>query len=541
MEALMNILSPLIQFVYSCFDRIAINGYLVLTRPENVVYFLRQVYGLACLDKAALAHPTRLYQGHIEELIRRHRLPNAWADKLECTKEEAARPHLEALVRRGRWGLYFVVRSMEQGPCFRSLKPRRESAKDPHYRKLLPQRLRYTHYYFYLRDEVLGPMLMRMGSFMPFGVTCWINGHEYVARVLEGQAVAYRRADNAFVGCADPAALQAAADSLTGELIAARLNYWCQRLGPQLTAAQRARMSQVLDRYWSITQVEYCRNFIFRANRPIRRLFERSCELGLVSMTVDRIKQVFGRRVTRRLKGRLETVLSGVDHGQHVMRAWFKNSFVKQYEKLRTFLRFEVCSNNLKDLCLKKGLAGLATVRQSMGAILDRYAAAQAAQLDVQLDQPLLEDLAKPLKTGRTAVAGIKLHEERMARLMEVLLHGGLSSFAWRGRQVWQAVLERHGLSEADYTLTQFRYDLRKLRVHAMIARVEGSQRYVVSAQGARVMTLLTMLRRRVIGPLGGCVVEAHGRATISSVSKLEKAYGKVAKGLDEVIKLLAA
>jgi hypothetical protein len=261
----------------------------------------------------------------------------------------------------------------------------------------------------------------------------------------------------------------------------------------------------------------------------------------LVSLTVDRIKQVFGRRVTRRFKGRLETVLSAIDQGQHVMRAWFKNSFVKQYEKARTFLRFEVCSNNLKDLCLKKGLAGLEAVRQSMGGILDRYAAAQAAQLDVQLDRPLLAELARPVKTGRTMVAGIKLHEARIARLMEALLHGGPSSFAWRARQLWQTILERHGLTPADYTLTQFRYDLRKLRVHGLIVRVEGRQCYTLSPQGARAMTLLTMLRRRVIEPLGGCVVEAHGRAQTRSASKLEKAYGKVAKGLDEVIELLAA
>ena len=29
------------------------------------------------------------------------------------------------------------------------------------------QRSRYTHYYFYIRDEVLGPMVMCVGSFLP--------------------------------------------------------------------------------------------------------------------------------------------------------------------------------------------------------------------------------------------------------------------------------------------------------------------------------------------------------------------------------------
>src|SRR5271166_3002915 len=33
-------------------------------------------------------------------------------------------------------------------------------------------------------------------------------------------------------------------------------------------------------RFYAISQIEYCRNFIFKRNFPIHKLFERSCELG---------------------------------------------------------------------------------------------------------------------------------------------------------------------------------------------------------------------------------------------------------------------
>jgi hypothetical protein len=34
-------------FVYHCFDRVVIQGYLpLLTRPEHIVYFFRDVYGI---------------------------------------------------------------------------------------------------------------------------------------------------------------------------------------------------------------------------------------------------------------------------------------------------------------------------------------------------------------------------------------------------------------------------------------------------------------------------------------------------------------
>src|SRR5580700_4252243 len=41
---------------------------------------------------------------------------------------------------------------------------------------------------------------------------------------------------------------------------------------------------------------------------------------------------------------------------RHVFRAYWKNAFLKQYEKFSTLLRNELCSNNLSDFSLRKGL-----------------------------------------------------------------------------------------------------------------------------------------------------------------------------------------
>jgi hypothetical protein len=38
-----------------------------------------------------------------------------------------------------------------------------------------------------------------------------------------------------------------------------------------------------------LQQVEYRRNLIFRRNFPIHKLFERSCDLGLLRLSADRI------------------------------------------------------------------------------------------------------------------------------------------------------------------------------------------------------------------------------------------------------------
>jgi hypothetical protein len=52
--------------------------------------------------------------------------------------------------------------------------------KDPNYRILARQRSRFTHYYFYIRDETLGPMVIRIASFLPFQATYYLNGHSFI-------------------------------------------------------------------------------------------------------------------------------------------------------------------------------------------------------------------------------------------------------------------------------------------------------------------------------------------------------------------------
>jgi hypothetical protein len=85
-----------------------------------------------------------------------------------------------------------------------------------------------------------------------------------------------------------------------------------------------------LRRFYVMSQIEYWHNFIFRQNFPIRILFQRSCELGLFTLTANKVSNMFGTRITQGFKGKLQVVLERLDQAHHTLRAYFKNSFVKQ-------------------------------------------------------------------------------------------------------------------------------------------------------------------------------------------------------------------
>jgi len=538
MELFAKLFSSLLVFVYHCFDRIVIHGYLSgISRPDQVVYFFRDVVGVPVVDKAALSKRTGEYRGWVEAFARNHNIPMEWAQK-GVRKEDYVRPCLQRMERADRYGVYFIFQSMEQGATFRCSVPKFPT-QDPNHRILQPQRSRFTHYYFYLRDETLGPMVMRVASFFPFQATYYLNGHCFIEQELKRGKIGFRKNDNAFLSVDDVTALQAAADRLTGKVIRERLDYWTLLLGPKFSKHERGAMN--LHRFYAVNQIEYCRNFIFKRNFPIHRIFERSCEIGLWRLTANKISEIFGVRLTRKLKGKLNTTLEQIEHGHHIFRAYFKHAFVKQYEKFSTFLRNEVCSNNLSDFKLKKGLDHLAAVREKFLAITDCFATFQAQSLNVHVEFPLLPRLALPITVGTTKFPGIKIHDLRMIRLMEILLHGGTTVGGWTAKQIHKAILTAFHLRADTYGLNQARYDLRKMKAHGLIERDGKRYAYRLTGKGTKVALTFVLFHQRLCGPLANSMFHHQPDHAARPKSKLETAYHKADASISNVLQLLEA
>src|SRR5947209_16009812 len=82
MESFAKLFGSLLVFVYHCFDRIVINGYLSgLSRPEQVVFFFGEVVGVAVVDKEVLSRRTNDYQGWVEAYARNQKIAMEWGGK----------------------------------------------------------------------------------------------------------------------------------------------------------------------------------------------------------------------------------------------------------------------------------------------------------------------------------------------------------------------------------------------------------------------------------------------------------------------------
>jgi hypothetical protein len=541
MQLFLKLFEPYLQWFYHCFDRIVINGYLsFLTRENNVAYFFREVCQKPKITKEVLTERTHDYQAWVQHYARNHQVPLLWPEP-GVRKEELVRPRQQRLIRENRFGVYYILQSMEQGWTFRAVAPKFPT-QDPNFQFLRKHKSRYTHYYFYIVDEVAGPMVLRVGSFLPFQVTAYLNGHNFMERQLRRQKIPFTKDDNRFISVGDAKALQKAADQLDGKTMQARIDYWALILGPKFSPRERAACAG-LHRVYAGTQIEYCRNFIFKRHWPIRSLFQRSCELGLYLLTADRIAVLFGQQKLRKtISGKWQNVLERLDHGRQVFRTYYKHSFLKQYEKAATFLRQEIVCNNLKDFGLKKTLPHWEPVRERFQHITDRFAQTQAELLNVHGQFDVLARLAKPVVQGKTKVAGIKLENTRLMRLLELLMQGaGGHLRKWTTAQLHAAVLDTYNVKPKDYTLTQLRYDVRKLRLHGLIERVPKSYAYRFTEKGTKLSILLVQLRKRIYGPLGFGLFRTRPNPEHMPDSRFEKAYLKIEKAMDDAIALMAA
>lgn len=530
MDRLSDLFGERVRFRYACLDRIVLHGYLTgLQRPGQLVHFFHDVVGVSCIEPKVLPGRTTAYRDWVDRYTAGQGIPVLAAPK-GVRKEELVRPYYGKLGPHA--GIACVLTSPENSRTFISYAPRRTPRSgDENYRRIETGRKRFLHLYWYVWDPVMGPMSLRMATYLPFTITAYVNGHHFVGERLRQAGVALYQQDNAILSVADPVALQPAADALTPAVLQERCDYWAAKLAPSFSPAERLAVD--LRYRYSPAQIELATDVIFEQPSPLRALFRRAVELGLLSGGADRTAHLFGRQITSRYRGKLQTVLDRRNEGYPVLRAYYRTSFVKQYEQAETLLRTETCINDPYHLAVGRRLENLPKLVTRMADTNQRFLDAQAELLASTVDRGDLARLAPPVQLGRRRVPGLRLQDDRVLRLLDGLLHPGTFVADWTSRDVLARLLERHRLAEADYRLSQLRYDLGKLRAHGLVERIGRTRRYRLTPRGLKLGIILVKLRTRLLGPLATLATAPTSPPETASSSAVEAAFRRVDQAID--------
>jgi hypothetical protein len=286
-----------------------------------------------------------------------------------------------------------------------------------------------------------------------------------------------------------------------------------------------------------MAQMELATDVVFKRSAPLKALFRGACELGVLLGGAERTTHLFGRRISRHYQGKLQTVLDQRKAGHPVLRWYYQTSFAKQYTRgdrhADRILHTETCSNDSRHFGIGRRVENLPLLRDKLLATNKRCLALQAELLASTVDTGQLSALAQPTVIGQRRIPGLKIHDDRVIRLLETLLHPAAFAPEWTTRELHSRVLGRHQLEDGDYRLSQLRYDLAKLRAKGLVERVGTSRRYRFTPLGLKLGVLLVKLRTRLLGPLTTLVIQSTTSQASTRRDPVNAAFHQVDAALD--------
>src|SRR5208282_6246288 len=278
-----------------------------------------------------------------------------------------------------------------------------------------------VQYNFYINDERWGRMFVRMCPYLPFSARVCLNQHHWLANRMREEGVDFHQRSNAFMGCARPERLRELADALTPRDLIACGQKWLACFTPFFTPQERD-VAGCRHRLF-FAQTEFCDNPVFHRRAALDKLAERLLDANRTIGQPNKITVIFGRRISKHYRGKLQTEIEDMDLANPVIRSHYGNGFIKQYVRDHLILRTEAASNNVNDYGVKKAVENLPVLQNSLSAINDNYLNVQQDILETFVDRGQLRKLAEPTVTSTgKRIPGLKLDHPRQLALMHALV-----------------------------------------------------------------------------------------------------------------------
>ncbi len=314
-----------------------------------------------------------------------------------------------------------------------------------------------NQYSIYLNDAHWGRMFVRLCPYFPFSARVCLNQHHWLASRLRQEGIDFGQCSNAFLRCRNPQRLQELADSLTAKDLLTCGQKWLAYFTPFFTEAERQQAGCQHRLFFA--QVEYCDNLIFHRRAALDALGERLLDANRTIGQPHKITTIFGRKVSKHYRGKLQTVIEDLHLPNPVIRSHYGHGFIKQYVRDHLLLRTEPATNDVTDYGVQKAVENLPALRTQMGSVLDRYLDVQQDILETFVDRGQLRKLAQPtiLENGKR-IPGLKLDHPRQLALMHALVRFAYiaAGSTFKTTELYPHVWAALELTPSQYALPRF-------------------------------------------------------------------------------------
>jgi hypothetical protein len=526
-----------IQFAYRCFDRLLLNGLIQpFQQPERVLGFFNTYREGKRVTRRTLTEIADQFQYWLKNRSEKWGVPileppdgngdDSRRDKFLDPYFQNAKPNQVVAILKAREPARILVAIGDR------------NNDSPH----LEFKQRWVNQFnFYLNDPHWGRMFVRMCPYFPFSARVCLNQHHWLAIRMRQEGIDFQQCTNAFLKCGNPARLQELADSLTTQDLLKCGQKWLAAFTPFISDKERKQAGCQHRLFFS--QVEYCDNLIFHRRAAVDELTERLLDLNRTIGQPKKITMIFGRKVTKEYKGKLQTVIEDLDLPNPVIRSHYGHGFAKQYVRDDRILRTEPATNNVYDYGVNKDVENLPRLRDRMSEIIDHYHDVQQDVMETFIDRGQLRKLAQPtvLPSGRR-IPGLKLDHPRQLAVMHSLVR--FANIAASGRfttaDLYHPALDALGMTDSQYSLASFRYDLSKLRAKGLVERIPHSRRYQLVGKGYSICVAFLKLFEKIYAPLtAGLLAPFRGDRALPDEKRctLDRLYQNICDGLDALLR----
>jgi hypothetical protein len=513
MERFLARYQPLVTGVLSGFDRLVFRGSILALMREHGMYTLLQRSGVQLvdfkdfvLDTSGRLKDASLAEARDQDRPIRHLLSSA-TDKEALARQLLQEHPLDS-------GLICVLTVVE--PC-RSFEY--HFSQDRTQRGLKLRTRKCLHLYKYYLHPQFGFLNARIQTWFPFSIQICLNGREWLARQLQAEGrTDFKRHDNCFTWLGDPELAQRLADQQLRTDWPTALQAIARSLNPLHPEIFKPWPQ---DYYWSAYQSEWATDILFRDPSCLAAIFPSLVKHAMAHFQSPDVLRFLERKAHGNFTGELTTSFKNRPEGVRV-KHWVRGNSIKMYDKGGSVLRVETTIANPVDFKvlrplhdqpestlawrpLRKGVADLHRRAQVSQQANDNYLDALAAVEDTTPLAELFDQVAKPVTYRNRRVRALRTGDPQDINLLQVISRGEFATAGFRNRDL-RALLyptaKTRSHAEERRLSAKVSRQLRLLRAHGLIRKVQKSHRYRLTAKGQLLTAALSAARQASVKQL---------------------------------------
>lgn len=492
------------------FDRMIINGYILqLNNYRQFLYYLIQKnVKLKDFNQFALEQTNSLCS-HIEKYISDNEAKLTYLNSGKLNKNEIAREIFEQ--NPDKIGLIAAFSAVEICNTM-TVKANKESQK----LEVTSRPTKCKHYYFYYNDEEFGWMYLKIQTWFPYNVQIYINGREYLSKLLDKKGIEYTMYNNSFSYIQDFDKAQELADGILDKKISDSFDGIIKKINNLLPDIENIFNHSY---YWCIDQCEFATDINFNSREDLERFYKPLVESAYFTFSSHDIYSFFGRNVdhiNKFTKGEIVSDLRRRYQGYRI-KFMINNNQVKMYDKGNN-LRIEVTINNprefkiLKDkekieggelvqfkewVPMGKSIANLYRYVEICKSITKRYTDALPDIETGKVPCKEIQKISNSKEVKGRKYSGFNLLSEETIAIFVAIAFGGFTISGFDNKSIRNMIFEDYNNPKAINKTTRI---LAKLKAHKIIKKVPRKNRYYLTTYGRKVTnTILLFINKDLL------------------------------------------